>query len=95
MDRYIWIVYSFWAEKKKKYAWTLGIFWGIMMITNAAIQGGYEIFMLGLSEVCLQTYIFLLPGMVALVSLLITREGFCWNEMHALASTVHELYEGL
>jgi hypothetical protein len=59
-----------------KYAWTLGIFWGIMMITNTAIQGGYEIFILGWSKVCLQTYTFLLLGMIALVSLLIARKEF-------------------
>ena len=63
-------------KRKKKYASTLGIFWGIMMITNAAIQGGYEIFILGWSKVCLQTYTFLLLGMIALLSLLFTRREF-------------------
>jgi hypothetical protein len=67
---------AFGLKKKKKYAWTLGIFWGIMMITNAAIQGGYEIFVLGWSKVCLQTYIFLLLGVIALVSLLMTKKEF-------------------
>lgn len=67
---------AFGLKNKKRYAWTLGIFWGIMMITNAAIQGGYEIFILGWSKVCLQTYIFLLLGMVALVNLLITKKEF-------------------
>ena len=46
------------------------------MITNAAIQGGYEIFVLGWSKVCLQTYIFLLLGVIALVSLLMTKKEF-------------------
>ncbi len=67
---------AFGLKRKKKYAWTLGIFWGIMMITNAAIQGGYEVFILGWSKVCLQTYMFLLPGMIALASLLIARKEF-------------------
>jgi hypothetical protein len=67
---------AFGLKKKKKYAWTLGIFWGIVMITNAAIQGGYEIFVLGWSKVCLQTYIFLLLGVIALVSLLMTKKEF-------------------
>ncbi len=67
---------AFGLKKKKKYAWTLGIFWGIMMITNAAIQGGYEIFVLGWSKVCLQTYIFLLLGVIALVSILISKKEF-------------------
>jgi hypothetical protein len=64
---------AFGLKRKKKYAWTLGIFWGIMMIANGAIQGGYEILILGWSKVCLQTYTFLLLGMIALVSLLFTR----------------------
>ena len=68
---------AFGLKKKKKYAWTLGIFWGIMMIANAAIQGGYEIFILGWSKVCLQTYIFLILGIIALASLLlISRKEF-------------------
>jgi hypothetical protein len=67
---------AFGLKRKKKYAWTLGIFWGIMMLANAAIQGGYEIFILGWSKVCLQTYTFLLPGMIAFVSLLFTRREF-------------------
>jgi len=67
---------AFGLKKKKRYAWTLGIFWGIMMITNAAIQGGYEIFMLGWSKVCLQTYLFLFPGIITLSSLLIANKEF-------------------
>jgi hypothetical protein len=66
---------AFGLKKRKKYARTLGIFWGIMMITNGAIQGGYEILILGWSKVCLQTYVFLLLGIIALVSLLFTRKS--------------------
>ncbi len=67
---------AFGLKRKKKYAWTLGIFWGIMMITNAVIQGGYEVLILGWSKVCLQTYIFLFPGIIALVSFIISRKEF-------------------
>jgi hypothetical protein len=63
---------AFGLKKGKRYAWTLGIFWGIMMITNAVIQGGYELLVLGWSKVCLQTYLFLFPGVIMLVSLLVT-----------------------
>lgn len=63
-------------KKKNKWAWTLGILWGIMMITNAAIQGGYELIILGWSKVCLQTYMFLFLGIIALTSLSITRKEF-------------------
>jgi hypothetical protein len=61
---------------RKKYAWTLGLFWGIMLITNAAIQGVYELVILNWSNACLQTYLFLLLGTVAVVSLLASRRGF-------------------
>jgi len=67
---------GFGLRRKRRYAWTLGIFWGVMMITNAAIQGGYEILILGWSRVCLQTYAFLLFGILALFSLLFTRKEF-------------------
>ena len=63
-------------KRKMKYAWTLGIFWGIMMIMNAAIQGGYELFILKWSKVCLQTYVFLIPGIIALASHMIARKEF-------------------
>ncbi len=77
----IWIgifglLIAFGLKRMKKYAWMLGVFWAIMMITNGAIQGGYEIFVLGWSKVCLQTYIFLLLGAIALASLLTARKGF-------------------
>jgi hypothetical protein len=61
-------------KKGKRYTWTLGIFWGIMMITNAVIQGGYELLILGWSKVCLQTYLFLFPGVIILTSLLVTKK---------------------
>jgi hypothetical protein len=67
---------AFKLKAKKKYAWLLGVFWGMMMITNAVIQGGYEILILGWSKVCLQTYMFLFLGTVALGSLLITKKDF-------------------
>jgi hypothetical protein len=65
---------AFGLRRKKTYARTLGIFWGIMMITNGVIQGGYEILILGWSKVCLQTYVFLLLGVLALITLLFTRK---------------------
>ncbi len=70
------IFIAFGLKKNEKYAWILGIFWGIMMMVNAAIQGGYELLILGWSNVCLQTYVFLLLGVIALVSLIISRKGF-------------------
>jgi hypothetical protein len=60
----------------QRYAWTLGLFWGIMLIANAVIQGGYELVILNWSNACLQTYLFLLLGTIAVASLLVTRKGF-------------------
>lgn len=63
-------------KRKMKYAWILGIVWGAMMLVNGIVQGGYEMFLLGWSGPCTQTYIFLVLGLVALVSLLVARKGF-------------------
>ena len=63
-------------KQKKPYAWTLSLFWGIMLITNAVIQGVYEVAILNWSNACLQTYLFLLLGTVAVVSLLVARGGY-------------------
>ena len=63
-------------KQKRKYAWILGILWSVMLLTNGAIQGGYELFILKWSNACLQTYLFLLFGMIALATLLIARKEF-------------------
>ena len=47
-----------------------------MLITNAVIQGVYEVAILNWSNACLQTYLFLLLGVIAVVSLLVTRREF-------------------
>ena len=63
-------------KRKMKYAWTLGIVWGAMMLVNGIVQGAYELFILGWSSPCTQTYIFLALGLIALVGLLVARVGF-------------------
>lgn len=63
-------------KRGKRYAWTLSVLWAAMLITNAVIQGGYELLVLGWSKVCLQTVMFLVPGLIALVGLLIARKEF-------------------
>ena len=70
------LAFAFGLKEKKIYAWTLGVLWGLMLITNAAIQGGYELLILRWSKVCLQTIMFLVPGVIALASLLIARKEF-------------------
>jgi hypothetical protein len=64
-------------KKMKKYAWTLALLWALMLITNAAVQGGYELLVLGWSNVCLQTLMFLVPGLIALAGLVVARRDFC------------------
>ena len=66
-------------KQGKKHAWKLGLMWGIMLIINAAIQGVYEVVLLDWSSACLQTYLFLVLGIVAVTSLLITRKSYFRN----------------
>ena len=68
-------------RRKERHAWTLSLFWGIMLLTNAAIQGGYEVILLNWSNACLQTYLFLLLGAIAVASLLFTRKAYIRNQM--------------
>ena len=68
-------------KQKKKYAWILGIFWSVMLLTNGAIQGGYELFILDWSSPCAQTYIFLVLGVIGLASLLVARKEFLIKEL--------------
>jgi hypothetical protein len=70
------LLIAYGLKKKINFTWILGIVWGIMWLTNAAIQGGYELLILGWSGVCVQTYLFLILGLISLPSLLIAREEF-------------------
>ena len=67
-------------KRKMKYAWTLGIIWGAMMIVNGVVQGLYEVVILKWAMACPQTLIFLVFGIVTLLSLLVTRKGFSLKE---------------
>jgi len=44
------------------------------MITNAAIQGVYEVFISRLVKIFLQTYMFLFLGIIALISVIISKK---------------------
>ena len=70
------ILFAVGLKQKMKYAWTLSLIWGVMLIANAAIQGGYEVIILKWSNACVQTYIFLILGIIAVVSLLFARRGY-------------------
>ena len=67
---------AFGLKHGKVHAWVLGIAWGIMLITNAVIQGVYEVFFLKWSTACMQTYLFLALGAIAVASLLFVRKGY-------------------
>ncbi|UCH13869.1 MAG: hypothetical protein JSV22_12275 [Bacteroidales bacterium] len=73
------IVFAIGLRRGMKYAHTLGIIWGLMLVINAIIQGAYEIIILKWSNACLQTYVFLVLGIIPLISLLITRKKFISN----------------
>ena len=66
-------------KRMKEFAWWLSFFWGIMLITNAAIQGIYEVVILDWSSACLQTYLFLVLGTIAVASLHITKKNYFRN----------------
>lgn len=63
-------------RKGRRFAWGLSLFWGIMQITNAIIQCFYELVILNWSTACMQTYLFLLVGAIAVISLLIARKDY-------------------
>jgi hypothetical protein len=67
-------------SRKKRHAWSLGVFWGGMLLANAASQGSYEVLVLGWDSVCLQTYLFLALGAIAVTSLWVARKGFLPNQ---------------
>lgn len=71
----------------KQDGWMLSFFWGIMMVTNAVIQGGYEIFILGWSYACMQTYFFAVIGIIPVAALLLTRKKYLATK---LVDSVHE-----
>ena len=73
------VVFAIGLKRGMKYAHTLGLIWGLMLVTNAIIQGGYEIIILKWSNACLQTYVFFVLGIIPLISLLITRKEFKSN----------------
>lgn len=70
------IFFALGLKQRMKYAFKLSILWGIMMLANGVVQGGYEMLILGWSAPCAQTYIFLGLGLIALVSFLVARKGF-------------------
>ena len=67
-------------KRKMKYAWILGIIWSAMMLANGVVQGLYEVVILNWSMACPQTYIFLVFGIITLVSLLVAKKGFSSEE---------------
>lgn len=66
-----------WGIKRKvSFAWKVGIFWSVMLITSGIIIAVNELVVLGWSTVCLQTIDFLMVGLIALVCLLSVKRDF-------------------
>ena len=63
-------------KRRERFAWKLGVFWGIMLITSGIILAGYELFILGWSTVCMQVPIFIIVGVLALGSLFVVKKEF-------------------
>ena len=63
-----------------RFAWILGTIWGAMLLANGIVQGLYEVVILNWSMACPQTYIFLVLGLVTLISLLVRRKRFSAKE---------------
>jgi hypothetical protein len=61
-------------KQGKTHAWGLGLGWGIMLITNGAVQGIYEVIGLGWPYACMQTYLYLSLGVIALVVMIFSRK---------------------
>jgi len=70
------IFFALGLRQMKRYAWTLGVVWGAMMLVNGLVQGLYEVVILSWSSPCPQTYIFLVLGAIAIVSLLAARKSY-------------------
>lgn len=66
-----------------RFSWQLGLIWGAMLLVNGIVQGSYEMAGLGWSMPCPQTFIFLVLGIVALASLLVSRKRFPAPEARA------------
>lgn len=67
---------AFLLKRREKHAWILGLFWGIMFLSHAILQGGYEMVVLGWSVPCPQTFFFLLLGSVSLSCILLCRKDY-------------------
>ena len=79
--RAIWFgilgLFCAWGIKRKEsFAWKLGAFWGVMLLVNGILLGGYELLILGWSTVCMATYELIIVGVIALGSLLIVKKEF-------------------
>lgn len=65
---------AFGLKQGKTHALVLSFGWGVMLITNGAVQGIYEVAALGWPHGCMQTYLYLTLGTIAVVSLLFSRD---------------------
>ena len=70
------VLFAVGLRQMRRYAWTLSVVWGVMILANGVVQGLYEVAILGWSSPCPQTYIFLVIGVIAIGSLLLARKAY-------------------
>lgn len=63
-------------KKREKFAWTLGVFWSVMLMTNGIIIAFNELIVSGWATVCMLPIEFLVVGGIALVCLLSVKKEF-------------------
>jgi hypothetical protein len=66
-----------WGLKKKdKFAWKLGVFWSVMLLTVGIVMAVYQVGILGWATPCLMMISLTLFGGIALTSLLRVKREF-------------------
>lgn len=62
--------------KRESFAWKLGVFWSVMLITIGGVMSIMEVVFLGWNNPCLAAINFLVVGVIALASLLRVKKEF-------------------
>jgi uncharacterized membrane protein len=63
-------------KRKERFAWKLGILWGVLLIVFGIIIAVNELFILGWSTICPDVLVYLIAGVIALGSFLVVRKEF-------------------
>jgi hypothetical protein len=67
-------------QRKEPFAWKLGMVWGVILLT-AGIALGFSELMIGKwQSICVVTGLYMLIGVVSLVSLYLSRKQFTFDQ---------------